>query len=143
MQHRKSVVQHCVAAAAQRISCAWHPASAFRPLAWGARSPRFQGVKPEDRAREEIDRQLTQCSWLVQDQATTNIMAGPGVAVREFKLKSGHGRADYLLYADGKVIGVIEAKPAGYTLTGVELQSAMYTEGLPDGIPHHHLHGST
>ena len=40
-------------------------------------------MKPEDRAREEIDRQLTQCGWLVQDQATINIMSGPGVAVRE------------------------------------------------------------
>jgi type I restriction enzyme R subunit len=37
-----------------------------------------------------------------------NIMAGVGVAVREFPLKTGF--ADYLLYADGKVIGLAEAK---------------------------------
>ncbi|UCG87840.1 MAG: DEAD/DEAH box helicase family protein, partial [Gemmatimonadota bacterium] len=96
-------------------------------------------MKPEDQAREEIDRQLEQCGWIVQDHAKMNIMAGQGVAVREFKLKSGHGRVDYLLYCGGKVIGMIEAKPAGHTLTGVELQSAMYTEGLPDGVPHHRL----
>ncbi len=109
------------------------------PLARPSQVVRFRIVKPEDLAREEIDRQLTQCGWLVQDQAAMNIMAGPGVAVREFILKKGHGRADYLLYVDGKVIGVIEAKPTGHTLKGVELQSAMYTEGLPDGIPNHLL----
>ena len=56
-----------------------------------------------------------------------NISAGLGVAVREFPLKSGH--ADYLLYADAKAIGVIEAKPEGHTLTGVETQSGKYTDG--------------
>ena len=96
-------------------------------------------MKPEDRARQEIDAQLTACGWIVQDGKEMNILAGPGVAVREFILKKGHGRADYLLYVDGKVLGVIEAKPEGYALTGVETQSAMYTVGLPDGIPHHRL----
>jgi type I site-specific restriction endonuclease len=28
-------------------------------------------------------------------------------------MKSGSGRADYLLYVDRKIIGVIEAKPEG------------------------------
>lgn len=62
-----------------------------------------------------------------------NIMAGPGVAVREFPLKTGF--ADYLLYVEGKVIGLVEAKPIGHTLTGVEIQSSKYTLGLPDGVP--------
>jgi type I restriction enzyme R subunit len=92
-------------------------------------------VNPEEKAREEIDRQLTACGWLVQDHKAMNIMAGPGVAVREFPLKSGF--ADYLLYADGKVIGVIEAKPEGHTLKGVEVQSSRYTLGLPDAVPHY------
>jgi type I restriction enzyme R subunit len=35
-----------------------------------------------------------------------NISAGPGVAVREFPLEDGE--ADYLLYADGQAIAVIE-----------------------------------
>ena len=52
-----------------------------------------------------------------------HITAGPGVAIREFRLKSGS--ADYLLYADGLAIGVVEAKPEGHTLTGVETQSRM------------------
>ena len=54
-----------------------------------------------------------------------NISAGLGVAVREFPLTTGF--ADYMLYADGKAIGVVEAKPEGHTLTGVETQSAKYT----------------
>ena len=67
-----------------------------------------------------------------------NLSAARGVAVREFPLKQGHGYTDYLLYVDGKAAGVIEAKPAGATLTGVEVQSAKYTAGLPDGLPAWH-----
>ena len=92
-------------------------------------------MNPEEKAREEIDRQLAAYGWLVQDHKAMNIMAGPGVAVREFALKSGF--ADYLLYAGNKVIGVIEAKPEGHTLKGVEVQSSKYTLGLPDAIPHY------
>jgi len=39
------------------------------------------------------------------------------------------------LYIDGKAAGVIEAKKAGATLTGVEVQAAKYTTGLPDNLP--------
>lgn len=46
-------------------------------------------MSPEDKARQEIDRQLAACGWLVQDHKAMNIMAGPGVAVREFPLKAG------------------------------------------------------
>ncbi len=90
-------------------------------------------MTPEQKARVEIDRQLTECGWIVQDHKAMNIYAGPGVAVREFPLETGH--ADYLLYADGKVIGVVEAKKEGHTLTGVEIQTSSYTEGLPDDVP--------
>ena len=70
-----------------------------------------------------------------------NIHAGPGVAVREFPLKWKEGAeiksgsADYLLYADGWAIGVVEAKPAGHTLEGVVVQSKRYTEGLDERVP--------
>lgn len=94
-------------------------------------------MTPEQKARKNIDRQLEQCGWVVQDHAGINIMTGFGVAVREFPLKSGF--ADYLLYVSGKVIGVIEAKPEGHTLTGVETQSSKYTDGLPNGLPHYRL----
>ena len=52
------------------------------------------------------------------------------MAVREAIMASGHGRADYLLYVDKRVVGVIESKPVGTTLAGVEWQSATYADGL-------------
>jgi type I restriction enzyme R subunit len=90
---------------------------------------------PEDLAREEIDRLLTQAGWIVCNPDNANITAHRGVAIRAFPLKTGHGYADYLLYVDGRAAGVIEAKPEGTTLTGVEVQSAKYTTGLPDALP--------
>lgn len=84
----------------------------------------------EERARVLIDRQLADAGWHVQSSKGLNLFAGPGVAVREAVMAPGHGRADYLLYVDHRVVGVIEAKPVGTTLAGVEWQSAVYAEGL-------------
>ena len=98
-------------------------------------------LTPEQRAREEIDGQLEACGWKVQDFKSIDIHAGQGVAVREYPLswkESGATRtgfADYLLYAGGRAIGVIEAKPAGHTLEGVVIQSRRYTEGLEEWVP--------
>lgn len=79
-----------------------------------------------------IDAQLEAAGWLVQDGKALNLFAGQGIAVREAIMASGHGRADYLLYVDRRVVGVIEAKSVGTTLSGVEWQSAMYATGLPE-----------
>jgi type I restriction enzyme R subunit len=49
-------------------------------------------MKPEDKARQEIDRQLQACGWKVQDRASMNIHAGPGVAVREFPVVKPDGK---------------------------------------------------
>ena len=88
----------------------------------------------EARARVEIDRQLEAAGWVVQMAGKVTLGAGPGIAVRESVLQKPHGRADYLLFVDRKPVGAIEAKPMGTTLTEVELQSAKYSEGLPDEI---------
>ena len=70
-----------------------------------------------------------------------DIHAGHGVAVREYPLQwreDGEiksGSADYLLYADRRAIGVVEAKPAGHTLEGVLTQSEKDTEGLDKWVP--------
>ncbi len=88
----------------------------------------------EQRARVLIDRQLTDAGWVVQDRKSLNLFAGQGVAIREVVMAKGHGRADYLLYVDQHAVGVIEAKPVGSTLSGVEWQSAMYAEGLPPDV---------
>lgn len=94
-------------------------------------------MTPEQKSRQQIDRQLEQAGWIVQDYRQMNISAGLGVAVREFPLTTGD--ADYMLYADAKAIGVVEAKPKGHTLTGVETQSGEYLDGLPKTLPNYRL----
>ncbi len=84
----------------------------------------------EQRARVFIDAQLEAAGWRVQDRSALNLFAGQGVAAREAIMAAGHGRVDYLLYVDRRVVGVIEAKPVGTPLSGVEWQSAMYATGL-------------
>ena len=91
--------------------------------------------KPEDIAREEIDKMLEKSGWHVCDYKDANIHAHRGVVLRYFPLKQGHGEADYLFYVDAKAAGVIEAKKTGTTLSGVEVQSGKYTKGLPEGLP--------
>ena len=49
-------------------------------------------------------------------------------------MASGHGAVDYLLFLDGKAVGALEAKPAGYPLINVELQADKYARGLPTGL---------
>jgi type I restriction enzyme, R subunit len=88
----------------------------------------------EQRARDRIDAMLRDAGWDVQDFSVMNL-AGRAVAVREFPMKPGHGKADYLLYLDRVVVGVVEAKPEGATLTGVEVQTEKYGAGLPDSLP--------
>lgn len=89
-------------------------------------------LQAEQRARRLIDEQLTRAGWVVQDLKAQALGAAVGVAVREVTMKSGHGRADYLLYLNKGVVGVVEAKPMGKTLSGVEWQSSMYAQGLTD-----------
>src|SRR6478672_10917331 len=93
-----------------------------------------QRLAAEQRARVLIDRQLEAAGWSVQDSRSLNLFAAQGVARREATMATGHGRADYLLYVDQRVVGVIEAKPEGTPLSGVEWQSAMYAEGLPADV---------
>jgi type I restriction enzyme R subunit len=98
----------------------------------GPRYPLWVG-SPEAEARKQIDQQLKAAGWSVQDRRDANIQTGPGVAVREFPLTSGP--VDYILYVDAAVAGAIEAKKEGWTLSGVEVQSKRYSEGLPQNLP--------
>ncbi len=88
----------------------------------------------EQAARETIDKLLRAAGWAVEDVSRADTHAARGVAIRELPLP-GYGFADYLLYIDGAAAGVIEAKTEGTTLSGVEIQSAKYTDGLPAGLP--------
>lgn len=93
------------------------------------------GRSPEDEAREVIDSLLEKAGWHVCDYKNANIHAKTGVVIRNFPLKPGHGTADYLFYIEGKAGSIIEAKKEGTTLTGVEIQSDKYKNGLPDILP--------
>lgn len=87
---------------------------------------------PEQQARELIDRALERAGWIIQDYDDMNIDGGRGVAIREYPMKRGHGRADYLLYVDGQPCGALEAKRQdSQTISGVMLQARKYSDGLP------------
>jgi type I restriction enzyme R subunit len=90
-------------------------------------------MTPEEQAREIIDDVLEAAGWKVQDYRNLDLSAGLGIAVRNFTLKTGF--ADYMLFIDRKAAGVIEAKPVGTTLGGVDWQSDKYTVGLPANLP--------
>lgn len=94
----------------------------------------MDGMTPEQQARVNIDALLSAAGWHVCNMAQANIHAARGVALREFPLNTGYGFADYLLYIDGKAAGVIKAKKEGATLSGVEIQSARYAQGLPASL---------
>jgi type I restriction enzyme, R subunit len=94
------------------------------------------GVKtPEQKARDAIDNQLLQAGWLIQNRDEINLSAGRGIVIREFKMADGYGFADYILYVDKQAVGALEAKPAGFTLSGVKPQVDKYSEGLPPNLP--------
>src|SRR5947208_7268578 len=86
---------------------------------------------PEELARQKVDKLLNECSWILQNRSTINLSAGQGIAIREALLKD-RDEVDYLLFVDGKAIGTVEAKPEGFTLTGVEEQSGKYGKNLLD-----------
>jgi type I restriction enzyme R subunit len=80
---------------------------------------------PEQQARETIDAQLSAAGWTVQSISDLNLSASRGVAVRE--MQSHGGPADYILFVDGKALGIVEAKKEGTTLSSVADQSERYT----------------
>ena len=85
---------------------------------------------PEQQSRQKIDERLAEAGWLLQDYKQLNLGTARGIALREVPLKSGP--CDYLLLVDRVPVGVIEAKKAGVTLSGVAEQSAGYAAALPD-----------
>lgn len=87
---------------------------------------------PEQLARRKIDAILTAAGWVVQDRQDVNLGAGGGVAVREFQTKAGP--ADYLLFLGNQLVGVVEAKKVGETLSQVEAQTRAYAESAPQQL---------
>lgn len=83
---------------------------------------------PEQKARDEIDRQLLACGWVIQPKTKINLAAAQGVAVQEYQ--TDIGPADYVLFVDKKPVGIIEAKRAeeAVHLTVHEEQSEGYAK---------------
>jgi type I restriction enzyme, R subunit len=81
---------------------------------------------PEQLARDNIDRQLSSCGWVIQDIKTINLHCGIGIAVKEYL--TDVGPADYVLFVEGKPCGVIEAKreDEGFKLIAHEDQTEGY-----------------
>ena len=92
-----------------------------------------EDMKPEEKARENIDRLLIKAGWVIQDRKQMNLGESPGVAVREHPMSSG--TPDYLLFINRRAVGVIEAKPEGTTLSGVSEQTEKYLTGIPPLLP--------
>lgn len=84
---------------------------------------------PEQIARDNIDKQLIACGWLIQDKEKINLNAGIGVIIRYYLTQDGK-ETDYVLFVDKKPVGIIEAKreEEGFRLTTVEEQSKEYAD---------------
>jgi type I restriction enzyme R subunit len=91
-------------------------------------------MTPEQKARQQIDTQLSASGWIVQDYQAADFSAGRGIALREVPLTTGP--CDYLLLVDRKAVGVVEAKKQGTTLSTVSDQSGRYADSLPDLLKH-------
>src|ERR1700719_2857106 len=79
---------------------------------------------PEQLARKSIDVMLTAAGWVVQDRRRINLHAASAIALCETDVERGF--ADYMLFVEGKAIGVVEAKAEGTPLVGVADQSEIY-----------------
>ncbi|MBR7418856.1 type I restriction endonuclease subunit R [Klebsiella quasipneumoniae] len=83
-------------------------------------------MTPEAKARQHIDAKLKQAGWVIQDMKQLNLAVGLGIVVREFPTDTGP--ADYVLFVNRAMVGVIEAKKdsAGENITVTETQTERY-----------------
>ena len=73
---------------------------------------------PEPLTKDNFDGQLIPYGWVIQDKGANNLSLELGIAVREYQ--NDVGPADYVLFVEGKPVGVIEAKREGEALTAHE-----------------------
>ncbi|CAL9519818.1 DEAD/DEAH box helicase family protein [Streptomyces sp. enrichment culture] len=136
----RAALRDLVAELSEKITELTAPAmesrSTARPLDGASRRDEFiahaqKAARPpmsEAQVRAELDRILEKAGWVVQDDAGKDLFADRGVAVRE--VSTAVGRADYLLYVDQRLVGVIEAKREGADLEAAMQQAARYATGL-------------
>lgn len=91
----------------------------------------MHNLLPEEKARKKIDKMLSDAGWKVvtRNEYSSGLSA---VAVEEGLLQ-GNLEADYLLFLEGKAVGVLEAKRAEVQLSDIVAQQAEnYTHSLLD-----------
>ena len=89
----------------------------------------LDGLLPEEKARRKIDILLKRAGWSIvpRNQYVPGVSA---VAIEEGILK-GNLEADYLLFLEGKAVGVLEAKKETTSLSDVVAnQAENYTHKL-------------
>ena len=82
-----------------------------------------EDMKPEEKARENIDRLLIKAGWVIQDRKQMNLGESLGVAVREHPMSSG--TPDYLLFINRRAVGSLKpnrrAQPSAVSLNKPEV----------------------
>lgn len=87
-------------------------------------------MTPEEKARQAIDQMLNDAGWQIVPRSDFTLDSS-AVAVTE-GLLNGNLEADYLLFLEGKAIGVLEAKREDVDLLSVAAEQAEnYTHNLP------------
>ena len=87
-------------------------------------------MTPEEKARQAIDQMLNDAGWQIVPRSDFTLDSS-AVAVTE-GLLNGNLEADYLLFLEGKAIGVLEAKREDVDLLSVAaVQAENYTHNLP------------
>ncbi len=87
-------------------------------------------MTPEGKAREIINRMLNEAGWEIVDR--NNYSPGISAVAIEEGLLKGNLEADYLLFLNGKAIGVLEAKREECGLANIVMEQAeRYVRKLP------------
>lgn len=92
-------------------------------------------MTPEEKAREKIDLWFHDAGWDVVNREDYN-PSDNAVAVREALLR-GNLEADYLLFLNGKAVGVLESKKAEVDVNSDEVSAQVenYARSVPDYYP--------
>lgn len=91
-------------------------------------------MTPEQKAREIINQMLFSAGWDICDRSHYTPLAS-AVAIEEGLLR-GNLEADYLLFIDGRAVGVLEAKRRETPLDDKVYQQALnYTHMVPSWVP--------
>lgn len=98
-------------------------------------SPEFGHVlKPEEQARKKIDEMLADAGWHICDR--NHFTSDHNAVALTEGLLNGNLEADYLLFLDGRIAGVLEAKRPEVDLAKIAgPQAVHYTFEIPEDYP--------